>query len=454
MMSSNRVPSSVRRLTYAAFVALIATGCGSSGHAGGSSAPSTTASSLGSVGSSASDAPGVTQSSILIGAYTLKNALALQQQLGAAGVDPGNTQAQVHAVVDNINGHGGVGGRTLDLIVHAQNVLNPDISAEDQAACTDFTQDHHVFAVFAFGGYHADFANCLAAHHTILISPLVFGGQSYFETNSPYLYAPGWMNLDRLANAYVDGLSRYGFFSSSAKVGLVLSASPEYTQSYDSTLKPALAAKGITVVKVVQDPVDDTTSANQAPAAVLALKSAGVKSLLFWGDAGHVDPYLMGAAQEKYFPRYGFNSYDYPNALEVLGPTSELANAVSVGFSPIFDVDRQHDAAALAPEKACLSLMNQSGIALDDRLADSAAVSWCDDADFLVAVLGKISGSTINATTFQAAAQSLGTSYASPMTFSTNFGPNRWDGASSTREVVFHEACRCWEYSGPLSPPP
>jgi hypothetical protein len=49
---------------------------------------------------------------------------------------------------------------------------------------------------------------------------------------------------------------------------------------------------------------------------------------------------------------------------------------------------------------------------------------------------------------FRAAAESLGTSYISPVSLTSSFGRGRFDGAAAARNLVFQENCTCYVYVG------
>ena len=48
-----------------------------------------------------------------------------------------------------------------------------------------------------------------------------------------------------------------------------------------------------------------------------------------------------------------------------------------------------------------------------------------------------------------AAADALGSSYESTLSYRTTLGPGRRDGASVTRLIRFEAGCSCWVYAGP-----
>jgi hypothetical protein len=55
-----------------------------------------------------------------------------------------------------------------------------------------------------------------------------------------------------------------------------------------------------------------------------------------------------------------------------------------------------------------------------------------------------------NASGFRAGVESLGTSYVSPRTYATRFGPGRHDGVAATAPSKYDDKCGCFVASGPV----
>src|SRR5207249_3631732 len=89
--------------------------------------------------------PGFTADVVTVGVEYLKDLSAGGQQFGARGVDAGDGQAQVRAVVDWINSAGGIAGRKVVPVLHGTDVIGGGTwDAQQQQACTDFSEDHRV----------------------------------------------------------------------------------------------------------------------------------------------------------------------------------------------------------------------------------------------------------------------------------------------------------------------
>ena len=99
---------------------------------------------------------------ILIGAEIDHDNSAAYNAIGVKGVATGDQNGMVQAVVKWINGHGGMAGRTVVPVIHESQVETSTFAAQAQSACSDFTEDHHVFAVVGRTSDRDDLYRCLA----------------------------------------------------------------------------------------------------------------------------------------------------------------------------------------------------------------------------------------------------------------------------------------------------
>jgi Periplasmic binding protein len=139
---------SFRRAVGLTVLAVVAAAACSSSGSSKSSSTTTPGSSSGSAKLTAS-ATGVTASTIRIG-VTYPDLAALNK-LGLIKIDDGDFAGISKALVDDINKHGGVGGRQLQLFTAKYSVLG---NTEQLAVCTQMTQDNKVFMIL--GGFIGD----------------------------------------------------------------------------------------------------------------------------------------------------------------------------------------------------------------------------------------------------------------------------------------------------------
>src|SRR5581483_7222592 len=94
-------------------------GTSGSGQQGGQGSTGTSG-----TGSSGGNGPGVTASTIYIGAGYEPDTQAADSAIGAANAGPGDEKAETQAIIDYINAHGGVAHRKLAPVWYAVRVSN------------------------------------------------------------------------------------------------------------------------------------------------------------------------------------------------------------------------------------------------------------------------------------------------------------------------------------------
>jgi hypothetical protein len=145
-------------------VIVLAVGASACSSSGSGKATGTTSGSSGSTKLTAS-ARGVTASTIKIGlSYPDLAALA---KAGYINIDNGDYPSIAKALVDDINAHGGVDGRKLELFLGKYSVIG---NTDQLAACTKLTQDDQVFMIL--GGFIGDNNLCAIQQYS---TPEIFG---------------------------------------------------------------------------------------------------------------------------------------------------------------------------------------------------------------------------------------------------------------------------------------
>ena len=114
---------------------------------------------------------GFTKDTIKIGYATADDYNAFAGSLGINGVTAsGDPKVQMQAVVNDINKRGGLLGRKIVLVPHDYNTAQTvnDPASANQAACADWTEDNHVFAVVLAPIIEDTLLSCLAKARTPL----------------------------------------------------------------------------------------------------------------------------------------------------------------------------------------------------------------------------------------------------------------------------------------------
>jgi len=132
--------------------------------------------------------PGVTDDAVRV-AFVTVDLTATQAALGFRTAPQGDPEAQVHALTDQVNATGGIGGRELVPVVRRYEALDDSPEAE-QALCDAITQDDEVFAVVLVGQFQPNARPCYAGRDTLMLdATLVPQDTQAYEDLHPYLWS-------------------------------------------------------------------------------------------------------------------------------------------------------------------------------------------------------------------------------------------------------------------------
>jgi len=371
---------------------------------------------------------------------------------GASGSAPDETP-MVQALERWVNSTGGIDGRRLDVVIHHTAVTRGSFSDQAEEACTDFLQDHHVLIV-ASSPVDAsdDLTNCVAGHHVpIVVQDLWPYDDAYYRKYPDLLYSPGRASPDRWAQPVVDTLRSGGYFTAGAKVGLVRFDAPVYARMGDR-LNSALTRRGLSFTKVVAIGTPGSLSDFGAMSAAISnaivqFRSAGVDHLMFAASGELPFFFMTDAESQHYRPRYGLTTNDVPSTQVTRGvPPAQFAGALAAGWQPANDSGDPNAHVHNAAWTLCNHIMHKYGVATNGFFTDS----HCDSMFFIRRALAALP--VFSAAGMAQVVARFGTSYESPLTFATAFGPARFDGAHELRLAAYQTGCGCFAYTGPLRP--
>ncbi len=403
---------------------------------------------------------GVTSTTIKIGINHSAPLGPAFQAVGFAG-DPAATDERriAEIMIEYINSHGGLAGRKIIAVYNEYDAVGggtwDSLAAE---ACARFVNDEKVFAVVSgHVGQTDSLLACLAKGGTPLIqqNQWPYDGK-YFEEFKNFLYQPSRMRPERFVPAWIEGLKDGGYFTAGAVLGLARFDDPVFARIATlirSELKKI--GKKITVEAVLNTPqsvADFGRMSSEFQSAVLRFRQANVTHVLFDEYAGQMPFFgLTVAENQRYRPRWAFNSTNLTNTIQQQHDDAQLTGAVSVSWLPGQDVYDAHDPRmGKGVLKQCYDIITKGGMT-PSRLYTGI---FCDSFLFLQMIL-----STTNNITPEGmgeAAAKVGTSYESPYTWTTRFSPGRTDGASSVRIAKYTPNCvtvegeprGCFTFSG------
>jgi len=418
--------------------------------------PGTVSGGGGSV-SAPGDGPGVTKTTISVGAVYDPDAAAADSAIGAAGANPGDIKAETEAVIRYVNAHGGVAHRKLNAVWYRESVKDSSATSE-QGMCSTWTQDNKVFVMPA-GEPLLD--QCAANAHVVALD----NGRLVEETTPqnrkfPAVINMSSFNIDHAMAVTVNGLSKQGYFSKGAKVGVVTWDDPYYRYGISSGANPALARLGlknvpVEYVAVPQSYGDLGATSSSAGSAVLKFRTSGIDHVIVLdGPAGVASGAILWiewsrqADSQQYYPRHGLNSTSGFNALASSIPQKEMENSVGIGWFPSLEETASDwaNTPQSAQAKLCMQIMKDSGQQVSGANAQAIQFSICDTLFFMKEVFDPITG-PLNQQTALAAINAVGTRHSSLMTFGVNFTPQRHDAAYLVRNMAFQDGCTCYRYT-------
>lgn len=421
--------------------------------------------------------PGVTDKVMYVGYRVKVNGEQANAAAGGAGISTGDEELNFKILIGEINAHGGIAGRKVIPVFHRVDATTTETG--DQLVsemCSDWTEDHHIFAS-TFGGDRG-LLTCLDKARVVTsYDNLGTSAAEVFKTFRYYAEV-SLLNLNRLADAEVKRLSARHWFTPwdatlgaaggpGTKVGVITYDDDSFKSAVRHNLEPALKSAGYPAVRVVYAHVPQTTAelsqdASDVSNAILKFRQEGIEHVIVLDASGTLTLLFLNTAQgQHYFPRYGFNSQNAPQVLLTGGDVQaqQLVGSMGIGWFPTLDL-RPEDNADDGPysntaRRRCITLFRQHGVTFKDANAKGVALLTCSSTYFLKAAVERglqLRPGPINRDTFLAGVNALGESFESPMTFGTRFGPDRHDGADLVRDFSFQQSCTCVRYvSGPWS---
>lgn len=431
-------------------------GSESSAPAGTTPAGGGPSSAVGAPGSRLPAVHGMDATSLWYGYYYLSSSSA-NAVTKAFGINAsvGDGKAEAGAIASAINKSGGIaGGRSLKLIPYSYDVSQSN-AANNQAECSTWTEDNHVYAASALFFEDSSAVPCLAQHKTMgLGAAAAVGSAREFHQYSPYYVAPGAMENTDGARAYIEGLHKHGFFTPGAKIGLIRFNFSDYTEAKTNGLDPTLAKYGLKLAQDYQVSYNgDASDAGQLSAAIqnaeLNFARNGVTRVLFLDVGGTIATFFMTDAQSQKNTQfsYGLSTLSFPAFLEQQsGIDTQLPKSVAVGWSPPIDTN---DLASAPPNPAraqCDKIMRGSGNAAVSPSDRTIQYGLCSSI-FLLRD-GLAAAKSYAPADFLAAVESMGPR-SSALSLGDRYAPGRPWGAASYGWLPFNTSCSCFKYVGP-----
>lgn len=419
-------------------------------------APSAPAASSSPPDQTSASAPVINKTPVKIGISITLNSAAAYHSAGF-DIDRGDERSQAQTVINEINAHGGLGGRPIAPVWDMQDANDGTTVTDKEAkSCARFTQDNHVMAVA--GSHTMTINTLLPCLNKAGVAYMANGGGNFYDQkildDYPLVLSPGMLNPTRVYPALVERLKAKGYFAKwgalpAVKVGIVAFDHPEEHRVIDKVLKPALSAAGFPSVAEVYSAEDITAVATQMQAAVLKFKRSGVSHVFIVDQGGGVATFMMIAAETQGFhPRYAMSTFSAPGALlEGLAAPAQLRGSMGFGWNPLADVSNANDQVSNKNPQwvKCKALMVKAGVDMSNRVAAYGAGQFCDTLFVLTHIATPLSGYTGRGIIEQS--KTLGSAFQSAITTTGTFiSAARRDGVSAARDIVYDGGCQCFKY--------
>ncbi|MDD9370235.1 MAG: ABC transporter substrate-binding protein [Acidimicrobiales bacterium] len=396
--------------------------------------------------------PGVTDDAVRV-AFVTVDLTATQAALGFRTAPQGDPEAQVHALTDQINATGGIGGRELVPVVRRYEALDDSPEAE-QALCDAITQDDEVFAVVLVGQFQPNARPCYAGRDTLMLdATLVPQDTQAYEDLHPYLWSASFPSYDDWARSLVTALVAADRVSGS-RIGVVLADTPTDHRVLDDVLTPSLQEGGAaTVVPAPIDTTDIGTLNVGLQQAIVTFRSQGVDQVLFLGGARLAPFFLTAASVQEFHSDLALTTFDNPEFI-IKNPESvaqgSVPGSIGVGFQPGQDVfDDVLPVPFSDAETTCLDWLAAGGVTFPSRAESRTAILYCDAVRLLQAgAEGLGEPDALDAEGWAASVQALGDRFQSGVAFRTYFDEGRWAGGSAVRVMAHDATCNCFRYEG------
>lgn len=415
----------------------------------------------GSHASLAATGPGWDKQYVYIGTLTVNDLHTVASRLGI-NLDPGDLSADANAVADDINRHGGLLGRKVKIISYdtktTEVAQNPD--AVGQQACTSFTQDHRVVAVYN-PVTTLDTDNFRACFQKARV-PVFSAGSAQLDSQAIQQYAGTYymatmVPWDKLAPVLVARLKAGGWFggwnmrlgqpsNTPPKIGIVTSTTRAGTR-VAAEIKQALANAGYPGALVYQ-----WTDASQGQSQSVQYMQGNNVDHVIVADL-ELTAFQNSAQSQQYKPRYGISTYNDPYTnLETLSPKGANNGAMGIGWAPAYDVSDSNDPGSTGSGQArCLKANAAAGQDFTGkRTAKLFALAACDS--IYLAAAGAANAGGLDAASIYRGALAVAPRFSSAVSFgNAALTPQHLFISSSARDLAWFTNCSCFRYTSRTS---
>ena len=404
---------------------------------------------------------GATESTIKIGLEYASDTQEANKAIGA-NVSSADAKANFDALIKYYNARGGFDGRKIEAVYHEYSAFQ-NIDAQQTEACTRFTQDDPVYAVFVLDATER-YVNCL-----INGGVGVWGFESMTAADAdmfaryPSLVMPAALSLTHVAQLYAPGLRQSGFLKpeavdKSTTIGLVTFDEERYKKAA-AEFAAGLGRIGerldqAAYVKYAKSADEAGQLSADVSSAVLKFRREGVDHVTIIEESALIAfTFQQAAERQGYKPQYGFNSTSGGQLFidSGLSEPNQMVDSRLVAWQPLMDLPSRY-VEEWPAQQECLKMYERAGIQTSGN-ARAVSMLHCTGFDFMHAALPAAPGAlTVNSMAI--GAERLGSSWQSPWNKQTRFGPGRHYGTAQYQTAAYDRACNCFKPQGGPRPVP
>lgn len=421
------------------------------GSSGGSSTPTTAGTSSSPSAPLRATDKGVTASTIKVAFLLLDLGQAGRIGVNTTGVNPKQQEQAFRAFVADLNGRGGINGRKVDPFFTVFDATNPD---DQRQACVEATEDAKAFSVIAMPGYANAAVLCVTQEHK---TPLVITGQGvsreFFRKSEGRLVTLA-MSGDRMMRNLAAELDGRGVLKGKT-VGIVSSDEPQYIETVEGILVPALRAAGHEVSHVSRL-ATWPRSQGQIPPEVQRMRASGADTVLFVGSFLNATTWVQTAEQQRWLPTYLVSEWAGMTSDFELQAMPQSFNGALAMTSQRFGEWRQN-VAEPASAKRCIQLYEKATgerVPRNNGNESNAAypvIIYACDMFRAFERAAKAAGPELTRSRWAAALPSSGT-LDSGYYFPGAFRAGKTDMSDAVRFNRADMGCRCWRNADSVRP--
>lgn len=399
---------------------------------------------------------GVTATTVKIGVPYVSNAGAADEATGSQGIDPGDTRHEFEALWDDVNKHGGLGGRKALLDFYEIPATTADAEQAENAACAHFTEDQHDFAVINAGTQN--FRTCLEKHGSFHIASDLTVSSEADVMRLPHNLQPAGITMEDSARTLIQGLNTMGYFKN-AKVGILSFDDPAFVNAVNKVMKPELqkighAAADTVFVRSPNSVAEYGNMSQDCTNAAVRFRTKGITHVILWDAAGRLATFFPTAAQAQHAHfNLGVTTQSGMQVGVDSGNVSkdQVVGSMGVGWAPLFDVAHQYQPKNTLAKK-CLDFFAAKGFPAGNANAAIIQEFMCQDAWTMQKIMGALTN-VITRDTALAAAEHLGSAVPNVANYSARLDARHHDGAGSVALYFYDDkGCQCYK-PYPATPP-